>query len=122
MPRANDVAPPPPLPEADEMLRLCELVYEDIGGLVNDFPPYERKQNGNGHRNPAVAVEYTDVTDISDARWDVDAFVADRRPGGGAKATIPRVQFGGGRPTTERAPHPPAADIVVAVRLSLIHI
>ena len=92
-------------PQAGEMLRLCELVYEDIPALTTGIAA----ENENG-------CVYTDAVDISDVRWDVDAFMANRRP---APRTRTRVEFGGAGAVNKISPSAQgtsAADIVVAVR------
>lgn len=97
---------PPLVPEAGEMLRLCELVYEDIPALASS----STRVTGD--------CVYTDAVDISDARWDVDAFMANRRSSNKPEpdsSQHARVEFGAKKKPTI-APAAAAADIVVAVR------
>lgn len=97
---------PPLLPEAGEMLRLCELVYEDIPTLASSSTTDTFPETGY--------CVYTDPVDISDARWDVDAFMAHRRSTEPDSPKHCRVKFGANNKPAI-AP-PPAVDVVVAVR------
>ena len=98
-------------PSASELLRLCAVVYEDLATLATTTTctgggaaAQQLRQVGGDH-----ACRYTNIVDISDRRWDVDAFMASRG------VHHPQVRFGPVRsPKTAETAHP--SDLVVVVR------